>query len=179
MASESVGPDADPDPSEFEDLPSTDIETEVHVHFGMTGSFPLRIGDLFFADDGLHVVEYAYITPMFGLGTKKHKREAEAMQSVFDVHGLDEVLLQGDRVVWLNYDCVDRVVVYTGGYVGRPKVTVYTDDGRTYAYRLHDGTDAEELRAALSEVGETHDVAVSLESGTGFSPRESLKRFFD
>lgn len=174
---EAVGPDVDVGPEDFADLPSTDIETAVHVHFGMAGSFPLRIGDLFFADDGLHIVEYAYITPMFGLGMRKHKREAKAMQSVFDVHGLDEVLLQGDKVVWVNYDHVERVLIDRGGYMGRPKLTVYEEDGTSYAYRLYDD-DADDLATALRDVGETYDFEVRVESGSGFRPRENLTRFF-
>jgi len=168
------------DPAEFEDLPSTDIETELHVHFGMAGSFPLRIADLFFASDGLHIAEYSYITPMFGLGTKKHRREAGAMQEVYDVHGLDEVLLQADTVYWLNYDAIDRVVLHRGGYFGRPKLTVYpAEEGiRSHAFRLHEEDDPDTLAATLQEVAEERAFDVAVETGSGFDPRENVRRFF-
>jgi hypothetical protein len=168
------------DPDQFEDLPSTDIGTELHVHFGMAGSFPLRLADLFFATDGLHIAEYSYITPMFGLGTKKHRREASAMQDVFDVHGIDEVLLQADSVYWLNYDAVDRVVVHRGGFFGRPKITVYPADetARSHAFRLHENDDADALVAELREVAADRPFDVVLEEGSGFDPVENVERFF-
>ena len=113
-ADEPIAPDpsegVELDPEEraaFEDLPETEITVEAHVHYGMTGSFPLRMAELFFADDGLHVAEYGYVTPLFGLGMRTHKRDATAMRRVYEVHGIDEVLLQADSVVWLNYDAAD------------------------------------------------------------------------
>jgi hypothetical protein len=176
MASEAEKVDLD----EFEDLPSTDIEPELHVHFGMAGSFPLRIADLFFASDGLHIAEYSYITPMFGLGTKKHRREASAMQEVYDVHGIDEVLLQADTVHWLNYDAIDRVVLYRGGYFGRPKITIYPTDetARSHAFRLHEEDDPDALAVTLQEVAEDRPFDVVVESGSGFDPVENIERFF-
>jgi hypothetical protein len=163
---------------EFEDLPETDIQVEAHVHFGMTGSFPLRIAELFFADDGVHVVEYAYITPMFGLGLGKHRREAGSMQQVYEFHGLDEVLLQGDAVTWLNYETVERVLVHDGGVLARPRIAVSTVDGASYAYRLHDDVDPESLVADLEPSASRHGFEVELESGVGYDPLESFRRFF-
>ena len=161
---------------EFEDLPNTDIEVEAHLHFGMTGSFPLRLAELFFADDGVHLVEYSYITPMFGLGTRKHAREAASMQRVYDYHGIDEVLVQGDSVTWLNYDAVDRVVVHDGGWVGRPRVDVRSA-GQSYAYRLHDDADAETVVADLRGPADRHGFDLDRRSGVGFDPRDNLWRF--
>jgi hypothetical protein len=177
MASDS---DLEVDLDEFDDLPTTDIETELHVHFGMAGSFPLRLVDLFFASDGLHVAEYSYITPMFGLGTKKHRREAGAMQEVFDVHGLDEVLLQADTVHWLNYAAIEQVVLYRGGYFGRPKLTVYPADetARSHAVRLHDEDDPDALATSLQAVAEDRPFDAVVERGSGFDPRENVERFF-
>jgi hypothetical protein len=178
-----VAAESDPtvDVEEFDELPTTDIETDLHVHFGMAGSFPLRLVDVFFATDGLHLVEYSYITPMFGLGAKKHRREADAMQSVYDVHGLDEVLLQGDNVFWLNYEAVDRIVFHRGGYFGRPKITIYPVDesARSHAFRLHDNDDVDALAASLREAAEGRPFEVVVESGSGFRPRENLQRFFN
>jgi hypothetical protein len=165
------------DEMDFEDLPSTDIEVSVHVHFGMTGSFPLRLADLFFADDGLHITEYSYITPLFGLGTRKHRRESRGIQAIYDHHGLDEVLLQANSVTWLAYDTVERVVVHDGGRLGRPKLTVSTDE-RSYAYRLHDEEHPSELAADIEACIDQHDFDVETVSGIGFSPVENVRRFF-
>ncbi|WP_254535135.1 hypothetical protein [Halomarina litorea] len=173
---------ADPEPEEFEHLPTSDIEVDLHVHFGMTGSFPLRLAELFFADDGLHVAEYAYLTPMFGLGMKKHEREADAMGRIFDIHGVDEVLLQADTVFWYGYPAVERIVVHDGGRTGRPRLAVHTTERPPHAYRLHDveGDEDEfdEFVASLEACGERHGFAVDRKSGVGFSLRESLARFF-
>ena len=168
----------DIDEAEFADLPSTDIEVHVHVHFGMTGTFPLRLVDLFFADDGLYIVEYGYITPLFGLGTKKHSREASAMQTVYDYHGLDEVMLQGDSVTWLSYTSIEQIAIYKGGRFGRPKIAVYPREGSSHAYRLHDEPVLEELRANVKGVAEHHGITVEYSHNVGFSPIESLQRFF-
>jgi hypothetical protein len=167
------------DEAAFEDLPNTDIEVHAHVHFGMAGSFPLRLAELFFADDGLHVVEYAYITPMFGLGARKHRREAGAMAAVYDHHGLDEVLLQGDAVTWLAYDAVERVVVHDGGRLGRPKITVHAADGPSPAYRLHDEAVPAEIAAEIEGCAERYDFGVELVSGVGFAPIENVRRFLE
>lgn len=165
---------------EFEDLPSTDIETELFVHFGMAGSFPLRIVDTFFANDGVHIAEYSYITPLFGLGMKKHSREAGAMEEVYDVHGLDEVLLQADKTYWFSYEALDRVVLHLGGRFSRPKLTIYPADetARSHAFRLHDEDDPESLAASLREVAEDRSFDVVVESGSGYDPVENVQRFF-
>ncbi|MFC6732345.1 MULTISPECIES: hypothetical protein [unclassified Haladaptatus] len=162
-----------------DDLPSTNVTVECHVHFGMTGSFPLRLAELFFADDGLYVAEYAYITPMFGLGTKKHHREAGAMQAIYDHHGLDEVLLQADAVTWHNYENVVSITVYDGGRVGRPKLTIETASGKGHAYRLHDVSNLPSLVADLQSVGDHHGFTVTEKDGVGYSLRESVSRVFE
>lgn len=162
-----------------EDLPNTDVEVHTHVHFGMTGSFPLRLAELFFADDGLYIVEYGYITPLFGLGARKHRREAEAMKSVYEHHGLDEVLVQGDSVTWLNYATVAQVVLYEGGRIGRPKIAVYSENRPSHAYRLHEIEGFEEFALDIETVCERYGITVDRRAGVGFSPGESLRRFFD
>ena len=167
------------DPADFADLPSTDVAVDTHVHFGMTGSFPLKLAELFFADDGLYVAEYAYITPMFGLGMKKHHREARGMAAIYEIHGLDEVLLQADGVVWHSYENLEAVALYDGGFLGRPKIAVHPDQGRVHAYRLHDETVAfDDLVANLERCGRERGFGVDRREGVGFSPRASLERFF-
>lgn len=161
-----------------EDVPESGIEVEAHLHFGMTGSFPLRMGDLFFADDGLYVVEYGYVTPFIGLTSKKHRRESTGLASLYDRFGIDAVLVEADAVVWHAYDNVDRVVVHTGGWLGRPKVTVYPGEGPTHAYRFHDRPTFEEGVAELEAVARRRNLQLDREEGLGFAPRESIRRFF-
>jgi hypothetical protein len=168
----------DIDDTAVDDLPNTAVEVHTHVHFGMTGSFPLRLAELFFADDGLYIVEYGYITPLFGLSIRKHRREAKAMEAVFEHHGLDEVLVQGDSVTWLNYATVDQVILYDGGRLGRPKIAVYPESGPSHAYRLHDCEDFTELALDTEEVCTRYEITVDRRTGVGFSPGESLRRFF-
>lgn len=155
------------------------IEVEVHAHFGMTGSFPLRMAELFFASDGLHIAEYGLITPMFGLGTRKHRREAATMAAVLDRYGIDETLARADAVTWLSYDVVERVVLSDGGWLGKPRVGVYAADGATYAYRIHDESfDPEAFEVELSAFGAARGFDVVLEAGLGYRPTESVRRFF-
>ena len=155
------------------------IEVDVHAHFGMTGSFPLRIAELFFASDGLHIAEYGLITPIFGLGTKKHRREAGAMAEIFDQFGIDEVLARADAVTWLSYDLLEQVVISDGGWLGNPRVGVYAEDGETYAYRVHDESFVpESFEIELSALGDERGFDVVFESGLGYRPGESLRRFF-
>ena len=165
-----TGPDAD--------VPDSGIEVEAHVHYGMTGSFPLRLGDLFFADDGLYVAEYGYVTPFFGLASRKHRRESTAMATLYDRFGIDAVLVEADTVVWHAYDNVERIAVYEGGRFGRPKVTVYPGTGPTHAYRFHDRPTFQEGVADLEAIAEVHGFQVEHDEGLGFSPVESLRRFF-
>lgn len=159
-------------------VPESGIEVEAHVHYGMTGSFPLRLGDLFFADDGLYVAEYGYVTPFIGLTVRKHKRESAAMASLYERFGIDAVLVEADVVVWHAYENVDRIAIYDGGWLGRPKVAVHPERGPTHAYRFHDRPAFEEGVADLEDVARRHGFRVERESGLGFSPRESIRRFF-
>ncbi|PSQ23150.1 hypothetical protein BRD04_03540 [Halobacteriales archaeon QS_9_67_17] len=166
---------------EFEELPTSDIEVEIRIGFGMTGSFPLRLADLFFVEDGLYVAEYEYLTPIFGVGARKHRREAAAMERVYEVHGVDEVLLQADTVVWHAYDNLDRVTLHDGGRLGRPRLGVYPDVGSSHAYRLHDReqSDIAALGGDLDPWLSARGVAFEEASGLGYRPGESITRFFD
>lgn len=160
------------------EVETTDVAVEAHVHFGMTGSFPLRVAELFFADDGLYVVEYAYITPFFGLTASKHSREANAMQEIYERYGLDAALVHADSVTWHSYRNVDRVEVYDGGWLGRPKVSVHPREGPSHAYRIHDVPAFEEAAADLEACADRHGFDLERHAGVGFSPRESIRRFF-
>lgn len=172
-----TGPvDEDAPDREFGD---SGIEVEVHAHFGMTGSFPLQIAELFFATDGVHLVEYGLITPLFGIGSRKHKREAGAMQEIYRRFGIDEVIARADAVTWLDYDAIDRVVVTDGGRFGNPRIGVYPQDGEGHAYRMHDEEfDPDAFAAELSTLADRRGFDVIAESGLGYRPGESLRRFF-
>lgn len=159
-------------------FPRTGIEVHSHFHFGMTGSFPLRLAELFFADDGLYIAEYAYVTPFIGLTARKHRREAGAMARLYEEYGLDAVLLEADSFVWHDYDNIDRVDVYDGGWFGRPKVAVYPTEGPSHAYRFHDRPAFEESAADLETDAPSRALPVERHDGLGFTPIESLKRFF-
>jgi hypothetical protein len=167
------------DSADFEDLPSTDVVVDYHIHFGMSGSFPLQLADLFVADDGLYIAEYAYIMPLFGLGTRKHHREANAMQEVYDVHGLDEVLLQADQVMWHSHENVEQIDVYDGGRLGRPKISVHPVVGQSHVYRLHDDIDFGELTTELDTCGERYGFAVAARDGIGIRLRASVDRLLN
>ena len=176
-------PDVPPEDEdgEFEELPSSDIAVDTRVGFGMTGSFPMRLADLFFTESGLYVAEYEYLTPIFGLGARKHRREAGAMERIYEVHGVDEVLLQADTVVWHDYDDIERVTLHDGGRLGRPRLGVYPATGSSHAYRLHDRepSDVETLGVDLDAWLSARGVAFEEASGLGYRPAESISRFFD
>lgn len=164
---------ADPDA-----LPTSEITVEATIHFVMTGTFPMRIAEIFFSEQGLYITEYSYITPLLGLGTRKHRKNARAMKALYEEYGIDAVLLQADRVLWLDYAFVDRVVCYTGGRFGRPKVTVFSNDGPSYAYRLLGDRDFPGILPEVRAVTERHGVDLEVRDRVGFNPRQSLARFF-
>lgn len=159
-------------------LPTSDIEVEAHVHFAMAGSFPLRMAEFFFTDSGVFVAEYSYIMPLFGLGLKTHHKNADAMAAIYDRYGIDGVLMHGDKLLWFNYGMIDRVALYSGGVIGRPKVTIYAEDGESYAYRLLGEYDFDELTADLNACASSHGMTVESRDGIGLNPRENLARFF-
>lgn len=173
MASEAdVGLD-DPD-----SLPSSDIEVEAAIHFVMTGTFPMQIAEIFFTTSGLYITEYSYITPLLGLGTRKHRKHAQAMRAMYDRYGIDAVMIQSDRVVWLDYDLIDRIVLYSGSWLGRPKVTILSVDGPSYAYRLLGDREFEEIVGDVQAAAEGYGVNLEVRDQVGFNPRRSLARFF-
>ena len=159
--------DVEVDEAEFEDLPSTDIEVLYYLNFGMAGSFPLRLADIFFCKDGLYITEYGNITPLFGLATRRHKREANVMQTIYEYHGIDEVLLQSDLIMWINYENLERVSIHEGGRFGRPKIAVFTDDEASYAYRIHGEAALQELRANIKETADQNGFSIDSVSGYG------------
>jgi hypothetical protein len=163
---------------DIEEVNTTDVEVEAHVPFGMTGSFPLRLAEVFFAEDGLYIAEYSYVTPFVGLTTGKHRREAKAMGAIYEEYGLDAVMVQADSVVWHSYDNVERVVVHEGGWLGRPKLSVYPAEGPSHAYRFHDRTAWAEALPNVEAAADRNGLSLDRREGLGFTPRESVRRFF-
>ena len=172
MAAE--GAPADPD-----DLPSSDIEVEAAVHFLMRGTFPMRIAEVFFTARGVYLADYSYITPLLGLGTRKHRKNAQAMQELYGTFGVDAVLVQADQVTWLDYGLLHRIELYSGGRFGRPKLTVYTTDGPSYAYRSLGDRDFESMVSDVRSVADRHGLDLEVSDAVGFTPRRNVRRFFD
>jgi hypothetical protein len=167
--------DNDINEEEFEDLPETDINVIYHINFGMAGSFPLRLADIFFCEEGLYITEYGNITPLFGLVTQRHRREAEVMQTIYEYHGIDEILLQADYVVWINYENVDQIHVHGGGRLGRAKFTASTNDGESYSYRIHGEVSRQELLANIKKIADQVGLTVDSDSGYGLVLGERLR----
>jgi hypothetical protein len=108
----------------------------------------------------------------------KDDREAKAMEAVWEKWGLDAVLVQGDYIIWHNYDNVEKVVINMPGRWSRPKITVYPKEGPSHAYRVHDRPQWEEADAKLDDIAERHGFALERESGLGIRPKENIERFF-
>ena len=183
MATDAPEEGDSPDPArgngeDTEEVNTTDVEVEARVPFGMTGSFPLRLAEVFLAEDGLYIAEYSYVTPFVGLTTGKHRREAKAMGAIYEEYGLDAVMVQADSVVWHSYDNVERVVVHEGGWLGRPKLSVYPAEGPSHAYRFHDRTAWAEALPDVEAAADRHGLSLDRREGLGFTPRESVRRFF-
>jgi hypothetical protein len=149
----------------------------VHVHLAVTGAFPLRVADVLFADDAVIVPEYEYLTPLFGILRGRTAEAGAAARRRYREDGLRGLLAAAERTHRIRYEDVTRVRVYHGGRVGRPKIAVDVREGPPYAYRIHTPTDVDALAAALDAHGERRGFAVSVSSGLGFAPGQSLRRF--
>lgn len=161
------------------ELPQTDIGVQNHIHFGMTGSFPLRLAEIFFVEDGLYIAEYSKITPFFGLMSKQPGKDAMAMQSIYERDGIDGVLLAADRLLWFNHEMIDKVKLVSGGWLGYPKVTVYAEDSKSYAYRIHGTVGSfDEMADGVIEWANETDVDTMIGGGLGISIHENIVRFF-
>lgn len=167
-------PDEDIDVDEI----TTDVEVRAHIHYGMSGSFPLQLAEVFFADDGIYIAEYSYISPFFGLLMRKQKRESQAMGAIFERWGLDAVLVQADFFTWHSYDNIESVVFHSGGRFGRDKVTIYPEDDVSHGYRVHHKPSLEEAKPIIGSLADEYEFTVEDKSGVGFDFRENVRRFF-
>jgi hypothetical protein len=149
----------------------------VHLHFVMTGGFPLRVADLLFTDDELLIPEYAHLTPLFGIARGRTHDAAERAVERYRVEGVTGLVAEASRTHRLSYDEIERVRLYTGRSVARPKVAVDTAGGPPYAYRIHAPVDLSALTRALASLGDRRGFTVERSAAVGFDPKGSCRRF--
>lgn len=149
----------------------------VHVHLVMGGAFPLRMADLLFTDDRLVVPEYHYLTPVFGIARGKTHEVAETAVERFRAAGPAGLVEFAERTHTVDYDDIERVRIYDGRSIGRPKVAVDVAAGPPYAYRVHAPVDVPRLASALDGLGARRGFVVETHSKLGYSPTNSLRRF--
>jgi hypothetical protein len=142
-------------------------DVEVHLHFTMSASVPLRLLDMVFCTDRLLFVEYDYLTPLdLAMGTPA--READAFAARLRDEGLGAALDSAETSTELPYDDVDAIRVYDGGWLGRETVAVDTVSGSDWLVRVHGEIELDEFTEALRNVVSEHDVSVSRRAGMAF-----------
>lgn len=149
----------------------------VHVHNVMGGAFPLRMSDLLFLDDGIVIPEYHYLTPIFGIARGKTHDVAETAVERFRAEGPAGLVDMAQRTHRIDYDDVERVRLYSGRGIGRPKIAIDVTEGPPYAYRVHAPVELDRLANALTGLGNRRGFDVVTHSKLGFSPLRSLRRF--
>ncbi|MCU4717113.1 hypothetical protein [Halapricum hydrolyticum] len=148
----------------------------VHVHLAVAGSFPLRACDLLFADDRLHIVEHAYLTPLFGLARGRLPDAGDRARERYREDGPAGLFELAERTHVVHYESIERVRTYDSR-LARPKLAVDMSNGPPYGYRIHAPVDVEALSAALESLGDRRGFAVESRSGVGYSPGNSVRRF--
>ena len=149
----------------------------VHVHFVMTGAVPLRMADLVFTDDELVIPEYYYLTPLFGIARGKTHDVAEQAVERYRQSGLAGLVEMAERTHHVAYADIERVRIYHGRHIGRPKIAADVTTGPPYAYRIHAPVNVARLTDALTALGGRRGFAVESHSTLGFRPLSSLRRF--
>lgn len=149
----------------------------VHVHLAITGAFPLRIADILFTDDRLLVPEYALLTPLFGIARGRKSEAARSARKRYDADGVAGLIEFAERTHRVPYADLERVRVYDGRGVGRPKIAVDVDTGPPYAYRVHAPVNVAALTSALDALGTRRGFEVTSATAVGFSPTTSIRRF--
>ena len=148
------------------DPPSDPGTDHVRVHYGMTGSVPLRLFEFVFEPAGCYLLDCGAFTPLFGLASGGHRRRAAALDAAYADHGVDGLLADADTVTWLSVDRIDRVTLHDGGWFARPKLSIATNgDAPARSVRLH-AIDVDALADALGAlVGDA--IRVDRTSGAG------------
>jgi hypothetical protein len=149
----------------------------VHVHFTMTGAFPLRMADLLFTDEALLIPEYGHLTPLFGIARGRTHDVAERAVERYRTEGVEGLLAEADRTHRVPYADLGGVRLYDGWSVARPKVAVDTATGPAYAYRIHAPVSMDDLTTALRSLGDRRGFTVARSAGVGFDPAASVRRF--
>jgi hypothetical protein len=123
--------------------------SHVRVHYGLSGSVPLQLFEFVFEPGGCYVLDCGAFTPLFGLARGKHTERAAALDAVYDTHGVDGLVGVADSVTWVSVAGIERVRLYTGGWLGRPKLALQTTGELSVRpVRLH-GVDVERVSDAL------------------------------
>lgn len=141
-------------------------ELRVHLHYTMRGSYPLRLIDVLFCTDRAYFVEYDYLTPVDLLFGSPDQRAAAFASQVVE-EGVPAALETAETVETQPYDALDSVDIYTGGRVGRPKITTQPRTGSATTVRVHGQFDAEPFTQALRSTVDGHDVTVRQRNGIG------------
>lgn len=157
--------DAEPDP------------VHVHVHLVMAGAFPLRMADLVFTGRELLIPEYHYLTPLFGVARRETHRVADRAVERYSEDGVDGLLDMAERTHRVGYADLDRIRIYDGGAIGRPKIAADAADGSVYPYRVHAPIDVSAFASALGSLGDRRGFAVERHGTHGFAPVASVRRF--
>ncbi|MFB6088020.1 MAG: hypothetical protein ABEJ85_05815 [Haloarculaceae archaeon] len=141
---------------------------QVHLHHGMTGTYPLRVLDVLFCPCRALAVEYGYATPV-DLLTGGHRRQADGFASRLRTDGLAAALESARERRELPYDGLATVRVFDGGWLGREKVLFERTDGSTLAVRVHADVDVDAFTDAVQSVLDPYDVTVERRAGAGLT----------
>lgn len=150
-------------------------EVRVHLHYAMTGSYPLRLLDLLFCPERVLVAEYDYLTGI-DLVTGGADRRAMAFAETVREDGVEGALATVERQQSIPYEDVERVTVYDGGRFGREKVTLTRATADPVRVRVHGDVDTEAFVAAVRSTVDGYETAVELERGLGLDAGTVLSR---
>lgn len=155
---------------------SDPIDVSVHVHFVMTGTFPLRVADVLFTGEAVLIPEYEYLTPLLGIGRGGAATAAERARERYRADGPAGLGELAERTHRIPYSELERSCLYDSRLTN-PKLALEVREGVPYAYRIHAPVDLAALGDALRSLGSRKGFDVTRRSGLGFSPQNSLRRF--
>lgn len=138
----------------------------VHLHFTMTGRYPLRLVDLLFCETRVLAVEYGYVTPV-DLLTGGPARRADTFAATVREDGTATAVDDAERVEEFTYTALSAVRVHDGGRFGRPKVELRRADDIALGVRVHGEFDSEAFVTAVETVVSGTGTDIERERGTG------------